>query len=48
MGTRTAIGMPRWVKVFIGIAVVFVLGVGVLMLNGHGPWQHAGMAGMHQ
>jgi hypothetical protein len=47
MGTRTATGMPAWVKVTIAIAVVFIVGLGILMLNGHGPWQHGGMAGLH-
>ena len=47
MGTRSATGMPGWVKLFIGIAILFVLGVGILMLNGHGPWQHGGMASMN-
>lgn len=48
MAARSASGMPLWVKIFIGIGLVAVIAFGVLAANGHGPWQHAGMAGMHQ
>jgi hypothetical protein len=37
-------GMPRWVKVFAALAVIFVLGFVVLHLSGHGPSNH--MPGM--
>jgi preprotein translocase subunit SecG len=36
----TATGMPRWVKVFLIIAVVLALVVGILLLTGHGPGRH--------
>ena len=37
-------GMPRWVKVFGGIALVVVVLVVVLLLTGgnHGPGRHTG------
>ena len=44
---RAATGMPLWVKVFIGVGVVALLAIGLLMVMGHGPWQHGGMAGLH-
>lgn len=45
--SRTATGMPSWVKVFIGVGLCAILAVGILMAAGHGPWQHGNMAGMH-
>jgi hypothetical protein len=40
-------GMPRWVKWFIMAAAAALVLVAALMIGGHGPWQHLGMAGMH-
>jgi len=39
-------GMPRWVKVFAGIALVLVVLVAILLLAGgnHGPGRHTGSA----
>ncbi|MGH2656301.1 MAG: hypothetical protein ACRDIZ_06360 [Actinomycetota bacterium] len=41
-GTRSPAGMPRWVKVFLIIAVVLALGFVVTRLAGveHGPGLH--------
>ena len=41
--SRTAAGMPSWVKGFAIAGVAAVILVGVLLVNGHGPWQHLGM-----
>ena len=37
-------GAPRWVKVFVALAVLVVLAVGVKLLvgGGHGPGRHLG------
>ena len=47
MGHSAAI-MPGWVKVFIGIGIVALIGVALLVAGGHGPWQHGAMGNMHQ
>jgi hypothetical protein len=43
-----AAGTPRWVKVFIGIALVAAILVVILLVSGrgggHGPGRHAGAA----
>lgn len=44
---RAATGMPNWVKVFVGVSLLAILGFGILMAMGHGPWQHGAMGGMH-
>lgn len=37
------VGTPRWVKVFVGVAVVLVVLVVVLLATGgHGPGRHTG------
>ena len=43
MMARSQTGTPHWVKVFAGIAVVFLLAIVVLHLRGHGfgPHMHA-------
>lgn len=38
--------MPGWVKGFVAAGAAAIVLVVVLLLNGHGPWQHMGM-GMH-
>lgn len=45
---RAATGMPMWVKVFVGIGIVAIVGVALLVAGGHGPWQHGAMGNMHQ
>ena len=45
---RVASGMPGWVKAFIGIGIVAFVAITLLMLGGHGPWQHGAMGSMHQ
>jgi hypothetical protein len=37
----SAVGTPRWVKVFAIVGVVLVLLVVAMLLNGHGPGRHA-------
>ena len=32
--------MPRWVKVFVGIAIVGVALIALLLATGHGPGRH--------
>ena len=32
--------MPRWVKVFAIVAVIFVVLLVVMLLTGHGPGRH--------
>jgi hypothetical protein len=44
---RRAAGMPGWVKGFAVAGGVALVLLAVLLLSGHGPWQHFGMAGMH-
>lgn len=44
---RAATGMPGWVKVFIGMGIIALVGSALLMMGGHGPWQHGGMGSMH-
>jgi hypothetical protein len=39
--------MPNWVKGFAWTGVVAVLAVAVMLLSGHGPWEHMNMRGMH-
>ena len=43
-GRDVRAGMPRWVKVFVGIALVLVVLVAILLLAGgnHGPGRHTG------
>jgi hypothetical protein len=38
-------GMPGWVKGFAWAGGIAVILVAVMLLTGHGPWQHLGMAG---
>jgi hypothetical protein len=40
--------MPGWVKIFIVVGALALVGVGVLVVGGHGPWQHGAMGSMHQ
>ena len=37
-------GMPNWVKAFLLLGALALVGVGVMILSGHGPWQHGGAA----
>ena len=39
--------MPRWVKMTIGIGLLFAVAVAALAVTGHGPWQHSAAASMH-
>lgn len=45
---RAATGMPNWVKISIAVGVFAIIAVSILMAMGHGPWQHGGVAGMHE
>jgi hypothetical protein len=45
---RVATGVPGWVKIFIVVGALALLGVGLLVAGGHGPWQHGAMGSMHQ
>lgn len=33
-------GMPGWVKVFVFAGLALAVLLAILMLSGHGPWQH--------
>ena len=44
---RAATGLPKWVKIFIGVGFLAIVALGALMAMGHGPWQHDAMGGMH-
>jgi hypothetical protein len=40
-----AVGMPGWVKAFIGLGLLAIAAMGIMMLWGHGPWQHGAVPG---
>ncbi len=44
---RRTTRVPGWVKGFAAAGVLAVLALAMLLMSGHGPWQHFGMAGMH-
>jgi hypothetical protein len=37
---RASPGVPRWVKMFAWMGIAAVALVVVMVLSGHGPWQH--------
>jgi len=34
------VGMPRWVKVLLWVALALAVIVAIMLASGHGPWQH--------